>query len=79
MKLKGTYIPRMAFPQLPWGTLENPRYLKAECGSVLLTDGWYRYEQDLCLSPPTPARSLTMASRANDPDMLARSTTPPMS
>jgi delta24(24(1))-sterol reductase len=43
MKLKGTYIPRMAFPQLPWGTLENPRHLKAACGSVLLTDGWYRY------------------------------------
>lgn len=59
MKLKGTYIPRMAFPQLPWGTLENPRYLKAKCGSVLLTDGWYRYEQDLCLSPHIHSRSLT--------------------
>lgn len=47
MKLKGTYIPRMAFPQLPWGTLENPRYLKAECGSVLLTDGWYRYARKI--------------------------------
>jgi delta24(24(1))-sterol reductase len=67
MKLKGTYIPRMAFPQLPWGTLENPRYLKAECGSVLLTDGWYRYEQALRLSPPTHSRSLTDhgLSRAN--------------
>lgn len=28
MKLRGTYIPRYSFPQLPWGTLEDPKYLK---------------------------------------------------
>ena len=41
MQLKGTYVKRFSFPQLPWGTLENPKYLKTECGSLLLIDGWY--------------------------------------
>lgn len=29
-------------PQLPWGTLEKPRYLDTEEGSKLLVDGWWR-------------------------------------
>lgn len=28
MQLRGTYVPRNSFPQLPWGTLKNPRYLQ---------------------------------------------------
>ncbi len=28
MQLKGTYVPRYSFPQLPWGTLQNPKYLQ---------------------------------------------------
>ena len=47
MKLKGTYVPRNAFPQLPWGTLDNPKYLQTECGSALLTDGWWRYARKI--------------------------------
>lgn len=47
MKLKGTYVERFAFPQLPWGTLENPSYLKTECGSYLLTDGWWKYARKI--------------------------------
>ena len=43
MQLRGAYIPRKTFPQLPWGTLKNPRYLQTANGSKLLTDGWYRY------------------------------------
>mmetsp|Transcript_3229 Transcript_3229/g.6651 ORF Transcript_3229/g.6651 Transcript_3229/m.6651 type:complete len:434 (+) Transcript_3229:792-2093(+) len=43
MKLRGSYVPRLTFPQLPWGTLENPSYLKTECGDLLLTDGWWKY------------------------------------
>jgi len=31
------------FPQLPWGTLRNPRYLTTKCGSTLLIDGWWKY------------------------------------
>jgi len=41
MKLKGTYIPRYTFPQLPWGTLENPTYIKTKEGGYLLTGGWW--------------------------------------
>jgi len=47
MQLRGTFSPRMTFPQLPWGTLHNPKYLKTECGGVLLIDGWYRYARKI--------------------------------
>ena len=43
MQLNGSYVKRKAFPQLPWGTLKNPRYLDTEAGSRLLVDGWWRY------------------------------------
>ena len=43
MKLNGSYVKRKAFPQLPWGTLENPRHLDTVAGSKLLVDGWWRY------------------------------------
>ncbi len=47
MKLNGSYVKRKAFPQLPWGTLENPRYLETEAGSKLLIDGWWRYARKI--------------------------------
>jgi len=43
MQLNGSYVKRMAFPQLPWDTLRNPRHLDTEAGSKLLVDGWWRY------------------------------------
>ncbi|PRP79388.1 hypothetical protein PROFUN_12986 [Planoprotostelium fungivorum] len=43
MQQRGIYIERKTFPQLPWGTIKNPRYIKTEHGNLLLTDGWYRY------------------------------------
>ena len=43
MQLNGSFVKRKAFPQLPWGTLENPRYLDTKAGSKLLVDGWWRY------------------------------------
>lgn len=43
MQLRGTYIKRNAFPQLPWGTIENPQTIKTADGSLLLIDGWYKY------------------------------------
>ena len=43
MQLNGSYVKRKAFPQLPWGTLKNPRYLDTAVGSKLLIDGWWRY------------------------------------
>lgn len=46
-QIKGTYVKRFAFPQLPWGTIENPKYLKTESGSYLLTDGWWQYARKI--------------------------------
>ncbi|MDE0408207.1 MAG: delta(24(24(1)))-sterol reductase [Alphaproteobacteria bacterium] len=43
MQFNGSYVKRMAFPQLPWGTLKNPNYLNTEAGFGLLVDGWWRY------------------------------------
>jgi delta24(24(1))-sterol reductase len=47
MQLNGSYVKRRAFPQLPWGTLENPRYLETKAGSKLLVDGWWRYARKI--------------------------------
>jgi delta24(24(1))-sterol reductase len=47
MQLRGTYVKRWAFPQLPWGTLVNPRYLETAAGSKLLIDGWWRYARKI--------------------------------
>mmetsp|Transcript_21019 Transcript_21019/g.45826 ORF Transcript_21019/g.45826 Transcript_21019/m.45826 type:complete len:520 (+) Transcript_21019:79-1638(+) len=41
MQERGTYVERNTFPQLPWGTLENPTYLKTKRGTKLLTGGWW--------------------------------------
>jgi delta24(24(1))-sterol reductase len=46
-KLRGNYKPRWAFPQLPWGTLENPEYIKTKSGGTLLVDGWYKYARKI--------------------------------
>jgi len=43
-QMNGTPILRKgAFPQLPWGTVNNPKILKTKAGP-LLADGW-------CMSP----------------------------
>ncbi len=47
MQLKGTYIPRFSFPQLPWGTLKDAKYLQTESGSALLIDGWWKYARKI--------------------------------
>lgn len=49
MKLAGTFIGRQTFPQLPYGVLdvETARHIKTKAGSLLLTDGWWRYARKL--------------------------------
>lgn len=47
MKLDGTYVKRLAFPQLPYRTIDNPKHLKTECGSCLLVDGWWKYARKI--------------------------------
>src|SRR5690606_472871 len=39
--MNGTFVPRWTFPQLPWGTVYNPKYLETKAGSKLLIDGWW--------------------------------------
>ena len=46
-QLNGSYVKRKTFPQLPWGTLEPPRYLNTKVGSRLLVDGWWRYARKI--------------------------------
>jgi len=47
MMLRGTYVKRYTFPQLPWGTLEFPTYLRCDNGGTLLTDGWWRFARKI--------------------------------
>jgi delta24(24(1))-sterol reductase len=47
MQERGTYIKRMTFPQLPWGTLRDPQYLVTASGGTLLIDGWWRYARKI--------------------------------
>jgi delta24(24(1))-sterol reductase len=47
MKELGTYVRRRTFPQLPWGTLRNPRYLRTANGGTLLVDGWWAYARKI--------------------------------
>jgi delta24(24(1))-sterol reductase len=56
MQQRGTYVGRNAFPQVPWNTLKDPKYLKTACGSTLLIDGWWKYcrkphyTADICMA-----------------------------
>lgn len=43
MQLQGTLKVRWSFPQWPWSTLKDPRYLQTEHGNALLIDGWWQF------------------------------------
>ncbi|KAL3424096.1 ergosterol biosynthesis ERG4/ERG24 family protein [Phlyctema vagabunda] len=44
---RGTFVPRKAFPQLPWQTVKNPRIIKTKTGDAILADGWYGYARKI--------------------------------
>ncbi|KAI7864515.1 ergosterol biosynthesis ERG4/ERG24 [Spinellus fusiger] len=56
MEQNGSYVPRKAFPQLPWGHIKNPSYIQTSHGNLLLTSGWWgivrkpHYTADLTMS-----------------------------
>lgn len=41
--MQGKLIRRKAFPVLPYTIVENPDYIETKTGSLLLTDGWFKY------------------------------------
>ncbi|CAG8597465.1 18166_t:CDS:2 [Acaulospora morrowiae] len=41
MANNGVHIKRYTFPQLPWGVLKNPSYIKTSHGNLILTGGWW--------------------------------------
>lgn len=43
LQIAGNFQPRKAFPQLPYQSIENPKYIKCKNGGTLLTDGWCKY------------------------------------
>lgn len=43
----GTFVARKSFPQLPWRTLQNPKFIKTATGDSILVDGWYRYARKI--------------------------------
>ena len=47
MMMKGTFVKRNTFPQLPWGTIHNPKLLKTEAGDPILIDGWWQYARKI--------------------------------
>mmetsp|Transcript_21674 Transcript_21674/g.46385 ORF Transcript_21674/g.46385 Transcript_21674/m.46385 type:complete len:535 (-) Transcript_21674:115-1719(-) len=47
MQQRGTHVERNTFPQLPWGTLHNPTYIKTKHGNKLLTGGWWGFARKI--------------------------------
>lgn len=45
---RGHSIDRIAFPQLPWKFVKNPKSIPTHTGDSLLTDGWYKYARKVC-------------------------------
>ncbi|KAL9554598.1 hypothetical protein MBANPS3_002740 [Mucor bainieri] len=41
MEQNGSFITRNAFPQLPWGHIKNPSFIRTKHGNLLLTSGWW--------------------------------------
>jgi delta24(24(1))-sterol reductase len=40
---RGALLQRKTFPQLPWQTVKNPKFIKTKCGDSILVDGWCKF------------------------------------
>lgn len=47
MEERGTFMDRKTFPQMPWGTLKNPKKIETKTGDSILVDGWYGYARKI--------------------------------
>ncbi|KAG0167736.1 hypothetical protein DFQ28_005769 [Apophysomyces sp. BC1034] len=56
MEQNGSFMVRNAFPQLPYGHIKNPEYIRTEHGNLLLASGWWGYARK-----PHYTADLTMA------------------
>ncbi|THG92652.1 hypothetical protein EW026_g8324 [Hermanssonia centrifuga] len=45
MQTQGITTFRKTFPQLPWGTLKDPKFIQTAHGNRLLVDGWWGYSR----------------------------------
>ncbi|KAI9834476.1 MAG: C-24(28) sterol reductase [Phylliscum demangeonii] len=43
----GSFIDRKTFPQLPWQTVRNPKFIRTQTADSLLVDGWYGYARKI--------------------------------
>ncbi|CAF2120837.1 unnamed protein product [Rotaria magnacalcarata] len=56
MRQQGIYVTQHGYPQVPWNEIKNPKYMKTECGSPLLIDGFWKYcrkpsyTADICMA-----------------------------
>ena len=50
----GHHEPRWTFPQLPWNTVKNPKYIQTAQGGKLLIDGWWAYLRKPVGGPSMP-------------------------
>jgi len=47
LQCSGVHITRNTFPQMPWSVLSDPKFIKTQCGTPLLTDGWWAYARKI--------------------------------
>lgn len=45
MQTQGVFEYRKTFPQLPGGTIQNPKFIQTAHGNRLLVDGWWAWSR----------------------------------